>query len=211
MLQLAIPIASDSIRNLEKGKNFVAVTFDDGFASTIEKVVPVLIDKSIPATFFIPTAYLGNEASWITDTERRKLVGPIISIDRLQLLSKDSYASIGSHGVNHQRLSSIKDDEAFLELVESKKILETITGTKITMHSFPFGEYDSRHVSMAKQAGYDFVFTIDPIVNYGKRETFVIGRTHVDPLDWQLEFRLKVLGAYRWQPFFSRLKHIIRR
>jgi peptidoglycan/xylan/chitin deacetylase (PgdA/CDA1 family) len=205
LARLATPVATDSISELLKGKHFVAVTFDDGFASTIEMVLPFLENMAIPATFFIPTAYWGKEAAWITNVDRRKRVGRIITADSLRLLAKHKYVTIGSHGINHRRLTEMKDDEAQSELAESKKLLENITGKAVKGQSFPFGAYDDRHVAIARKAGYDHVFTVDPTIVNGGGE-FVIGRIEVDPADWPLEFTLKVLGAYRWQPFVSRLK-----
>ena len=84
--------------------------------------------------------------------------------------------------------------------------LENITGKEVKAHSFPYGDYEDRHVAMARKAGYDHVFTVDPTVVTGVGETFVIGRVQVEPTDWPLEFKLKVLGAYRWHPYVSRLK-----
>jgi peptidoglycan/xylan/chitin deacetylase (PgdA/CDA1 family) len=206
LAQLAAPVATDSISELQKGKHYVAVTFDDGFASTIELVLPVLKHMAIPATFFIPTAYLGKEATWITDIDRRQRVGRIITADSLRLLCEHNYVTIGSHGINHQRLTEMKDEEVREELAGSKKLLENITGKDVKGHSFPFGAYDERHVTMAHKAGYDHVFTVDPAIATGGYMEFVIGRIEVDPTDWPLEFTLKFLGAYRWQPFVSRLK-----
>ncbi len=46
-------------------KNSVAITFDDGFKSIEENVIPLLQKYNIPATFFVNTAYIGtNKASW---------------------------------------------------------------------------------------------------------------------------------------------------
>lgn len=206
MIRLAKPVATDSINDLENGRHHVAVTFDDGFASTIELVMPVLSDNMIPATFFIPSAHLGRGPEWIADMQRKKQVGPIISADNLKLLARDDYITIGSHGVHHRRLTEITDKDARDELIGSKKMLENITGNEVKMHGFPFGAYDDRHVAMAHEAGYGRVFTIDPTVVIGDGEKFVVGRVEVDPSDWRLEFILKVLGAYRWLPFASRLK-----
>lgn len=206
LAQLATLVATESISNLPKGKHSAAVTFDDGFASTIELILPLLKDMAIPATFFIPTAYLGKEAVWITNINRRQLVGCIITADSLRLLSQQSYLTIGSHGINHQRLTEMKDEEAYEELVESKRLLESITGKDVKGHSFPYGAYDDSHVAMARKVGYDHVFTIDPAVASGAGKEFVIGRVEVDPTDWPLEFTLKALGAYRWHPFVSSLK-----
>ena len=209
LAQLATPVATDSIMALQNGKHYVAVTFDDGFASTIELVLPILTAKAIPATFFIPTAYLGKNAVWITNINRRQSVGHIITADSLQVLSRHNYVTIGSHGINHRRLTEMMDDDARKELAESKNKLENITGIDVKMHSFPFGAYDDRHVAMAREAGYNHVFTVDPTVVSGTGKEFVIGRIEVDPTDWPLEFTLKASGAYRWQPCISRVKKFL--
>lgn len=204
--KLAKPIAIDSISKLQKARHHVAVTFDDGFATTIEMVLPVLTRNAIPTAFFIPTAHLGKEAVWLTDEERRKLTGPILTAENLKLLSKNKGVTIGSHGMNHRRLTEIKDDDARKELAESKRQLENITGTKVKTHSFPYGVYDDRHVAMARKAGYNYVFTVEPTIVVGNQKSPVIGRVQVEPTDWLIEFNLKVLGAYRWHPYVSRLK-----
>ena len=206
--KFATPIATDSISKLKKDRNYVAVTFDDGFALTIDVVFPVLNKMSIPATFFIPTAYLGKEAMWITDNRRRQCVGCVITAEKLKQFSEHSFVTIGSHGIKHVRLAEVRDSEASEELAESKKQLENITHKAIKTHSFPFGSYEVRHVTMARNAGYDRVFTVDPTISFGTDEEFVTGRIEVDPTDWPIEFMLKLAGAYRWQPYVSHLKKI---
>ena len=40
------------------------------------------------------------------------------------------------------------------------------------------------------------------LLKVGKRATeFVVGRVATDPGDWPIEFRLKLMGAYRWIAF----------
>lgn len=207
--RLAIPVAIDAIGVIKNGRHHVAVTFDDGFAPTIDLVVPILRQRAIPAAFFIPTAHLGREAAWITDKDKRKLAGPIITAENLQLLGKGKGVTIGSHGMNHRRLTEMKDEDARKELAESKRQLENITGTKVKAHSFPYGAYEDRHIVMARKAGYDHVYTVDPTMATGAVEEFVVGRVQVEPTDWPLEFKLKVLGAYRWHPYVSRLKRFL--
>jgi peptidoglycan/xylan/chitin deacetylase (PgdA/CDA1 family) len=204
--QIATPVAVDSINGLQKGTHYVAVTFDDGFAFTLDKVLPVLIQKAIPATFFIPAAYCGKEAAWISDMERREHLGRIISVDSLRLLSANNCVTIGSHGMDHRRMTGIKNNEAEEELAKSKKRLEDITGKEVKMYSFPFGDYNDSHVALARKVGYQRVFTIDASLTSGTDDEFVIGRVQVEPTDWPLEFRLKLLGAYRWMMVASYVK-----
>lgn len=206
LIKLTKPVATDAIRGLKEGVYYTAVTFDDGFAETIELVLPVLENMAIPATFFIPTAYWGKEATWITDIDRRERVGRIITADSLQFLSRQNYVTIGSHSINHRRLTEMNDEEAREELSQSKKLLENITGKDVKGHGFPFGSHNNSHVAMAREAGYAHVFTIDPTVSFGTDDEFIIGRVEVGPADWPLEFTLKLLGAYRWLSYVSRMK-----
>jgi peptidoglycan/xylan/chitin deacetylase (PgdA/CDA1 family) len=41
-------------------RDVVALTFDDGLASTFQRVFPLLRESAVPATFFISTSHLGN-------------------------------------------------------------------------------------------------------------------------------------------------------
>lgn len=207
--QLAKPISADSIGTLQKGRHHVAVTFDDGFADTIEQVLPVLTNKNIPATFFIPTAQLGKEAAWITAGERRKLAGPILMAENLKRLAMQRGVTIGSHGAQHLRLTEITDDEAWKELSESKRQLENLTGKELKMLAFPYGAYSDRHIAIAQKIGFHYIFTVNPIIVSEASEKFVIARVAVKPTDCLIEFKLKVLGAYRWHPHVSRLKKIL--
>lgn len=206
LVKLTTPVATDSIKDLQEGNHYTAVTFDDGFASTIDTVLPVLKQKAIPATFFIPTAYLGKEATWIAEVKRRNRVGYVVTAAKLKQLSEHSCAAIGSHGIKHIRLTEMNDADANKEIAESKKLLEDITGKDVKTHSFPFGDYNGRHVTMAQNAFYNRVFTIDPTVSFGTQEEFMTGRVEVDPGDWPIEFTLKLLGAYRWHRYAVDLK-----
>jgi hypothetical protein len=83
-------------------------------------------------------------------------------------------------------------------LKESKAGLEAMLGRPVTLFSFPHGACNERLVEMARGAGYERVFTITPQPALAMDQGFIFGRVAVNPEDWALEFRLKVLGAYRW-------------
>jgi hypothetical protein len=60
------------------------------------------------------------------------------------------------------------------------------------------------------QAGYRQAFSILPELSYFNSEKFVKGRIKVYASDWRLEYRLKLLGAYRWMPKAFLIKRKIR-
>lgn len=74
------------------------------------------------------------------------------------------------------------------------------------MFSFPYGSFNEALVNCAMEAGYERVFTVLPDLAFSDPAEFVTPRVRVDPTDWDLEFRLKVLGAYRWLPIAFAIK-----
>ena len=98
----------------------------------------------------------------------------------------------------------LDEEESHREIRESRNRLEAILGKEVRTLSFPHGAFDIRHVSMAREAGYERLFSISPKFY---RETDVVkGRVKVEPSDWPMEFRLKLAGAYRWFHRISTLK-----
>ena len=61
---------------------------------------------------------------------------------------------IGSHTDNHVELDSLSKERLIRELVDSKSILETITGQEITALCYPAGKYNADVEAAAADAGY---------------------------------------------------------
>jgi peptidoglycan/xylan/chitin deacetylase (PgdA/CDA1 family) len=117
---------------------------------------------------------------------------------QLQDLAKSPGITVGSHTVRHRRLDTLPEAEARQELFDSKKNLEDILGQPVPLFSFPHGAFTDRVLSLARDAGYQTVYTISPTCAREQMNGFVAGRVKVDPDDWMIEFRLKLRGAYRW-------------
>lgn len=128
-----------------------------------------------------------------------------------QLLKLPSrLVSLGSHTMNHVMLTSLDIEAAKKEIASSRINLEKMVNLPIRTFSFPYGAYNEALVESCRAAGYERVFTTDPVFAFGKPDEFVVGRIAVDPTDWPLEFRLKIAGAYRWLKAASRFKQSIR-
>ena len=68
-----------------------------------------------------------------------------------------------------------------------------------------------QHLDIARKAGYERVFTIQPEFAFLSQDEFLTGRFSVDADDWIIEYRLKIAGAYRWMEIVSTLKQILKR
>jgi peptidoglycan/xylan/chitin deacetylase (PgdA/CDA1 family) len=68
LLQYFEPISLDQLIKIKKGeipapqKAVMHLSFDDGLKECAEIIAPILIEKSIPATFFINSAFVDNKA-----------------------------------------------------------------------------------------------------------------------------------------------------
>lgn len=182
----------------------VAVTFDDGFANLLENAFPAMKERNIPATIFIPSICLGKNPAWLKETTHENKSELLMSEQQLKEISNQIL--IGSHSLSHADLTDKNTDIAF-ELVESKKHLERLLNSKVELLAFPYGRSNEKVRNIAKQVGFKRVFNADPIL---EETDFFMGRVDVSPNDWEIEFRLKILGAYAWLPKAIELKKKIK-
>jgi peptidoglycan/xylan/chitin deacetylase (PgdA/CDA1 family) len=135
----------------------------------------------------------------------------MLDLQELKRAREHGLFSIGSHCRTHPDLPRLDEPEARDEIFGSKNELESMLQEGIQSLSFPFGSFNETHVRMAREAGYHRVFSTSPDLFRGNgRRKYVVGRVKADPEDWPLEFRLKILGAYRWLPLAFSIKRKVR-
>lgn len=210
LLRLTRVLPADYRGEFEDGRRYSMVTFDDGLLSVAENAIPELIKRNIPCTLFIPTAFLGSRARWMKDGATQETQGrAVLSAEAVAALGSSDLVAIGSHCVSHRGLLALEPEQALQEMAESRQALGLILRRPVTLLSFPFGEYTENHVRWAVQCGYVRAFGAEPERLDGDLRNDVVGRINVEPGDWLLEYRLKVLGAYRWMSLASRLKRLL--
>jgi peptidoglycan/xylan/chitin deacetylase (PgdA/CDA1 family) len=208
--RFAKPVSANTNNSLDPGKYHVAVTFDDGFQSIDKNALPELAHCHIPCTIFVPTGHIGKQAAWLKNINRDGIHHSIMDADMLRKINENDLFSIGSHCISHSSLTSMSYDDAKKEIYESKECLEKILNEKIRTISFPHGAYNKIHVALAREAGYDRVYTINPSLAFAAQNEYITGRIKTDPADLVIEFRLKLFGAYRWLPKAYKLKKTIK-
>ena len=199
LMRHAKPLAADYRQPLQPGQHHVVVTIDDGLLSSIENAIPELVQRRIPVALFVLPGLLGTVPRWDefdTDSIGKEIIA---TADRLRELPRD-LITVGSHTMTHPLLPSLSEDEARFQLFASRAELEKLLNREITLFSFPYGEFSEPLIQLCREAGYQRVFTVLPIPAFTDSREFVTGRIAVNPTDWGLEFRLKILGAYRWLP-----------
>ena len=103
------------------------ITFDDGMLSQFTFAKTILDKYNFKATFYI----ICNSV----DKENR------MDWNNIQTLEEEGH-EIGSHSMNHKRLSKLSEEEMKYEIIESKRCLQE-NGFNVTSFSFPYNDGDN--------------------------------------------------------------------
>lgn len=214
LLRWSQPVSVEQCDVGNAERRHVAVTFDDGLESFVDNALPELRQRMIPATIFIVVQSLGKSPIWMPAPANALNGDLVMSAEQLRELPSD-FVTIGSHTLTHPYLRKLDPVDARREICNSRTQLGDILGKEVSLFSFPYGDFNEELVQQCRDGGYDRVFTTLPHLVLAHSREFAVGRVRVDPTDWQLEFCLKVLGAYQWLPkafaWKNRLKSAIRR
>jgi peptidoglycan/xylan/chitin deacetylase (PgdA/CDA1 family) len=100
------------------------ITFDDGMLSQYTYAKTILDKYIFKATFYI----ICNSV----DKENR------MNWNNIQILEEEGH-EIGSHSMNHKRLSKLSEEEMKYEIIQSKRCLQE-NGFNVTSFSFPYND-----------------------------------------------------------------------
>lgn len=172
-----------------KPHKFVVITFDDGYLDTYENALPILKQFDFTATVFIVSGLVGKRNQWIRDEEypERPLMG-WREIDEL----KSWGITIGSHTINHRRLSTLDYEDARNEIEGSKKFLEDRLGVSTDHFAYPYGDFNDSTVKMVIEAGYKSACLVKSGFNSKKDSFFELRRLDIFGTDSLLQFAIKV-------------------
>ena len=188
------PVGLDRLLEILDGaapapENPVAVTFDDGFASTFEHALPVLSRYRIPATMFIVAGRIGADNDWMhrRGRPRRRLM------DAAQIREMEAAGvSIGSHTLSHPRLPECRHDDKGREIGDSKARLEDLLGHAVEHFAYPYGQYDDRDRERVAEAGYRSACSTRSGFNNPGTDRFQLRRIEIFGSDRLWQYRNKI-------------------
>ena len=149
-------------RMLETGETpplrTIAITFDDCYRDNLA-AARVLAEHGLPATFFIPTKYVGTDHVFPWDASLKRM--PNLSWKEVQQMQQLGH-EIGSHTVSHPDLGVIDLAHAERELADSKKTLEDRLERPVRWFAYPFGgrnNFRPEYLQLAQSLGYEACFS----------------------------------------------------
>jgi peptidoglycan/xylan/chitin deacetylase (PgdA/CDA1 family) len=142
----------------------VSLTFDDGYQSDYDTVMPLLETFNFTATFF-PIADR-------MDTPGR------LSWQQLKEISGRGF-EIGSHGMSHRFLNDLALPGQLHELLHSKKTIEDKINKQVNYFALPYGRSNNAIRELAQKVGYKLLLTTGLRINQPGQTDVVLYRWNI--------------------------------
>ena len=169
--------AEDVLAMLKHGKTLprgsVWLSFDDGWRELLTNVLPVIRQRKIPVTLFIPSGIVEGDGKypWLHDPAhpgyslRHKSLKQgwreAMTVAELREIAKYPEVTIGSHTVTHPRTTCCDEARLRHEIGECKRQLESWTGKEVKCFAYPEGKSDGRETPLLIEFGYEMAVTTE--------------------------------------------------
>lgn len=147
---LSMHEAMPYLRGDKKGK-VVVITFDDGYADTVDLALPILQRYGFTATCYVVSQRLGQHNTW--DAHQIGSTKPLMNKEQM-LKWHDAGMEVGAHSQTHPHLINCNEEDLENEVIGCKTNLETLLGVPVSQFCYPYGSFNKRVVEMVKAAGY---------------------------------------------------------
>ena len=159
-------------------QRLTAITFDDGFRDNLTVALPLLERFKLPITVFVTAGFVGRD--------------DYLSRSELREISRHPLVTIGAHGLWHRHFNKLTPKDAHLELIESRRLLESMTGRVVDLMAWPYGECNEELEQLSEECGYRASWSVWKGTNsIHSRWRVPLGRRDNMP-----RFIAKVSGAY---------------
>lgn len=166
----------------------VALTFDDAYRDFYETALPMLSERGMTATLFVPARLIGSTLA-LSARGGERSAWPIMDVEELRACSEHGI-EVGAHSATHPMLPAL-DDLALREEIEgSKQDLEEIIGMPVAGFCYPAGAYDGRALSLTA-ASYEYA-VVTPTKPFHRSSAHALKRVGVYRHDSLHRFRLKL-------------------
>ena len=161
----------------------VSITFDDGYSENADFAIPELVQRKLPATYFVSTDFVRTGASFPHDLEAGTALAPN-TIDQLRDFAEQGI-EIGAHTRTHSDLGQVEDVGRIEdEILGSVHDLENWLGRAVRYFAFPFGQphnITQAAVDVVAQAGLAGFCSAYGAWNWPNSMGFHLRRIHADP------------------------------
>ena len=127
------------IYSVEREDKVISVTFDASWGGDKTMAILDLLDQyNAKATFFLVGIWVDKYPELVQEIAKRG-------------------HEIGNHSDSHAHFTQISDAQIRQELKDCSDKIEALTGTRPTLFRPPYGDYNSKVITVVRDAGYEAV------------------------------------------------------
>jgi peptidoglycan/xylan/chitin deacetylase (PgdA/CDA1 family) len=149
----------------------VVITFDDGFADTLDVATPRLLSNGLVATVYVTTGYLERGAR----RSSPRAPGSMVRWERLGELEAAGL-ELGAHTHSHPQLDVLPCDEAAAEVRTSRILLEASLGHPIRSFAYPHGYASPWLRAEVQRAGFESACGVREALSHTGDDRWCIAR-----------------------------------
>jgi len=151
----------------EGKRKALTLSYDDGIVHD-RHLVELMNQYGVRGTFNLNTAKLGRKETLKIDG--RDVEDSVVTAEEIpQLYEKHEVAT---HAARHLSLTEC-GSVALYEIIEDRKVLESLVPYIVRGHAYPFGIYDQSVLSMLKEAGICYARTVVSTGTFDIPENFL--------------------------------------
>lgn len=167
----------------------VVITFDDGYADTIEQAAPVLERYGLVATTFVTTG-------WLADAGQHAAGRPLdrtLTESQVRALAAQGI-EIGAHSHSHSHLDQLTVTDLRHELRDSRAILEDVLGAPVPNFAYPFGHSSTTVRRETGALGFHAAAAVENALPGPSPSLLAVPRLTISRSTGSAEFRRLVQG-----------------
>lgn len=172
----------------------IVITFDDGYVNFLTNALPILQSYRFVSTVFLVSNQLGGTNAW--DFKDGGTPERLMNVDQV-LQAKSAGTEFGSHTMDHVDLSAVSREEAWNQILGSKKALEATLGFEVDSFCYPYGRKDDEVRGMVARAGYRLACSTEKGLNTEETDRYALRRINIRRDTTAPVFVIKLLRGKR--------------
>ncbi len=133
----------------------LTLSYDDGVRQD-HRLMEMLNRHGIKATFNLNSGLFLQQREEETPLSKHRM-----TMAQAAALFRNSGHEIASHGKSHAALEQLPYSDVVNEIMEDRRVLETVFGGIVRGFAYPFGSYDERVIDSLKACGIAYARTVE--------------------------------------------------
>lgn len=183
----------------------VWLSFDDGFRTFVDNILPVVQQHRIPVTLFIPTGIIQGAGifPWLAGNRSRHA----LTVAELKHIAQCHEITVGSHTVTHAITRNLTESDLAHELAKSKASIEEWISYPVESFSYPVGIFSGTEKRTLIECGYRLAVTTENSFITPATDPYFVPRFSVGDHISFPEAICNMVGV--WRPVIEPLRKIL--